>query len=158
MFKRVLILVCLLSKTYSFKQIWQPLPHECLRYGTKARRNYKKLNYPIKTVEDHHIIPKQFKNHPAITKSKFEINGHKNLLIMPNRYGKQLLKLPQHIPYHTSHEKYNQFVGKWLAYLYITHGINHDDSLALHITLFLFFLKENLQWGIKNKEIPWEFV
>lgn len=158
MFKYALILVCLLSKTYAFNQILQPLPHECLRYRSKARIGYKTLNFLTQTVEDHHIIPKQFKNHRAIKKSKFKINGHTNLLIMPNLYGKKLLKLPSHIPYHTSHEMYNKFVGKWLAYLYMTHGKNRDDSLALHITLFLFFLKENLQWGIKDKEIPWDFI
>jgi hypothetical protein len=34
-------------------------------------------------VEDHHVIPRQFKKHPTIEKFKYDINASNNLILMP---------------------------------------------------------------------------
>ena len=79
------------------------------RYKSKLRRELKqKLPFH---VEDHHIIPQQFKTHKVILSTKFNINCSNNLLIMPGRMSKD--HFPRKIV-HQAHPHYNIRVCRYL--------------------------------------------
>mgnify|MGYP006242313703 FL=1 len=53
------------------------------RYGSTQRKVYKKYKNYTNLVQDHHIIPKQWKKHKLIRTINFDINSSNNLIIMP---------------------------------------------------------------------------
>ena len=55
-------------------------------------RGYDRLFHKIQKgykgyVQDHHVIPREFRRHRLITKLNYDINGRDNLFIMPNNKG-----------------------------------------------------------------------
>ena len=73
-------------------------------YGTITRRNFKK-RYKIQgLVQDHHIIPKEFKSNIS-----FDIDSSYNIIILPNKIGKDLLNTNRPI-HENGHPKYNKHV------------------------------------------------
>ena len=90
--KKILLLI-LISIAGSFKY----------HYGSICRREIKN-RYGIRgLVEDHHIIPKEFKNHPVILKFKYNMSNPTNILMLPNEKGLRILHTGGHI-------KYNKYV------------------------------------------------
>jgi len=63
------------------------------KYKGWDRRVFKRAKGYSGYVNDHHIIPKKFKNHPVIKDVQFDINGNFNLIIMPTPLGKVKLNL-----------------------------------------------------------------
>ena len=45
-----------------------------MRYGSLLRRTFK-LRWNVRNVEDHHVIPKEFKSHPIIEKINYDIHA-----------------------------------------------------------------------------------
>ena len=44
-------------------------------------------------VQDHHVIPKQFKAHPIIRKTGYDVNESSNIVMMPTPIGKRFMKV-----------------------------------------------------------------
>src|SRR5210317_1708854 len=88
-----------------------------MRYGSLARKMFK-VRWGLHgkgLVEDHHIIPKQFKKHPVVVKAKYDINASKNLIMLPTRLGKFVLRVREDRLIHAGkHTGYNTYVGKML--------------------------------------------
>lgn len=108
------------------------------RYGSKERKKIKYFYHSRGTIEDHHIIPKQFKEHKLLRIINFDIACSNNLLIMPSL----TLKNDKNIIYHCSHRLYND---------YILHNMNQinkyseDDEKKYHFWLFFCMVKEMLE-------------
>lgn len=82
------------------------------RYKSKLRKSHKdKIPFH---VEDHHLIPQEFKKHNVIQSSKFNINCSNNLLIMPGRLSRNIF--PQKI-IHQGHPHYNKRVRFYLNHI-----------------------------------------
>mgnify|MGYP006234786745 CR=1 FL=1 len=82
---------------------------DIFRYGSKRRRNFKRLYYKRGDVEDHHIIPKEFGKGSILHDINFDVACSNNILIMPS------LKIRDetnnlNIIYHYSHRNYNNYV------------------------------------------------
>ena len=108
------------------------------RYGSKQRKKIKYFYHSRGTIEDHHIIPKQFKDHKLLKNIHFDIACSNNLLVMPSLS----LKNDDKIIYHCSHRLYND---------YILHNINqinkydNIDEKKYHFWLFFCMIKELLE-------------
>jgi hypothetical protein len=112
-------------------------------YGSYFRKQIKE-RYKIRgLVEDHHIIPKEFKRHPIIIIYEYNLSEPKNIMLMPNVIGKQLIKTNR--PIHSGgHIKYNKYVSSQLSKIKSKEDLN---QLVIHLK------KSLLQ---KDLTIPWK--
>lgn len=111
------------------------------RYNGWDRRVFKRWKGYMGLVNDHHVIPKQFRNHPVVKTTKFDINGNFNLVIMPTSHGITELNMdPKTIP-HTNHPRYNHQVKCMLDHI----NLYYDDKQCKDYRLWLLvnWLKEN---------------
>ena len=103
------------------------------RYKSKARKKFKN-DIPY-IVQDHHIIPKQFKNHKLILDIKFDINCSNNLLIMPALGNGKEIFVVSDIIYHKAHPQYNKMVLRNLNDILFVAACSDDK--AYHLWLLL---------------------
>lgn len=80
-------------------------------YSSVYRRNIKRKFLLCGLVQDHHIIPREFKNILNYDSSKLinSIDSSKNLMIMPTRYGKLFIKTNRSI-HENGHKYYNKYI------------------------------------------------
>jgi len=109
-----------------------------LRRHFKIRMNIRGF------VEDHHVIPRQFKKHPTIEKFKYDINASHNLILMPRFLSRNLR--PNRIAHNGNHPSYNAYVERMLNC--ITHKKELDD--------FVDFLK--IACRFRPHDIPWHWL
>lgn len=106
-----------------FRSITQICPCSKARYRSVFRKRYRDQHFPKGAVEDHHVIPKQFKKHPVIIEGNFDINCAENLLLMASRRGPNVFLENKHArvhpgtAYHSAHMDYNNFVRTQLEYI-----------------------------------------
>ena len=125
--------------------------YDIYRYGSKKRRDFKRRFYPDKDVEDHHIIPKKYKNHKLIREINFDVGCSKNILIMRNR--DYIFK--DNTPYLThekGHVKYNKYVGEELDNIYYNIYYNEEER-KYEFLLFFHYLQSSLTE--QDSKIPW---
>lgn len=108
------------------------------RYGKWDRKFFKKIKEYTGKVNDHHVIPKQHKNHPLLKEIGYDIDSRFNLLIMPTKKGIKSLNLDPHTIYHCSHPKYNKMVKYDLDEIY-----KRQDS-EYQLWLYVCWLKKIL--------------
>jgi hypothetical protein len=127
--------------------------YDKFNYGSEERRRFKDLSKIRYFVQDHHCIPRQFRNHKLLREINFDVNSSRNILIMPTRLGIKELKLdPNCLVHEGGHPKYNKYVGSQLEK--IKNKYETIDEQRYQIWLFLHHLKDNLHY--KNYIIPWE--
>lgn len=114
-------------------------------YNTKLRRNFKNTFFKKGLVENHHIIPKQFKKHILIKNINFDIGCSQNIFFLPNLSAKYVLNDETQI-YHQSHIKYNKYVEQELNE--INKNISIDQQ-KYEFWLFFYYLYDGLK---KNDE------
>lgn len=102
-------------------------------------------------VEDHHIIPKQWKHHELMKTLDFDVHCSNNLYIMPNNLAKYRFYLhPNTMIHHGGHRNYNYYVKEQLDYI-----MSMDkDSHKYQFWLLLHHLKSNMKLNKDN--IPWK--
>ena len=108
------------------------------RYKSWDRTLFKKLKGYSGHINDHHIIPKQHKNHILLKKVKYDIHGRFNLLIMPTKDGIEKLNLHPNTLYHCAHPQYNRYVKQQLDEIY------RCDDKEYQLWLFVCWLKKIL--------------
>lgn len=114
------------------------------QYGSLARRNIK-LRYGLKgLVEDHHVIPKEWRNHRIIRDSGYNISESYNIVFMPSHMGKQVLNTNRAL-HSGGHLEYNKYVKKCLD------SFESPEELCD----FVVHLKKNLRDGNQD-QIPWK--
>ena len=122
-------------------------------YKSKMRKSLKsnlKLN---DYVQDHHIIPKQWKYHKLINKYNYNINAANNIIFMPNKLAHRKLHLPlDQLIHDGGHTKYNQFVKQNLDHI-LEYYYYDEEYQRYQFTLFLYYLKDSLPYNKNN--IPW---
>ena len=108
------------------------------RYRGWDRIHFKKQKGYAGFVNDHHIIPKQHRNHPVIKDTKYDINSNFNLIIMPTKDGVRYLNLHPCTIYHSAHPKYNKYVKEELDY------IQQLSEKEYQLWLFVNYLRDYL--------------
>ena len=89
-------------------------------------------------VQNHHIIPRQWRNHPKVLDANFSIDASVNLMLMPTHYGKDFIKTKRKV-HSGGHNYYNYYVKKLL-----------DSEAGVESIRVL--LKQELRNG---ESIPW---
>ncbi len=141
----------LIRPNYAYMSKHMSSRSDYFRYKSIHRRNFKKYKNYINCVEDHHIIPKQWKNHQLIKSINFDINSSNNLYIMPNNNAKNIFNIhPNTLIHEGGHMKYNKYVKKQLDYI----QDSSKDSQNYYFWLLLNHLKSNMQFNEDN--IPWK--
>ena len=121
------------------------------RYRSVYRKNFKRNKEYTGYVEDHHIIPKQWKHHELMEILNFDVHCSKNLYIMPNTRAKYRFYLHPSTMIHTGgHRKYNDYVKEQLDYI-----LELDkESQKYNFWLLLHHLKSNMKFNKDN--VPWK--
>ena len=120
------------------------------RYGSNYRKLHKKKYNRL--VQDHHIIPKQFKNHPLVKTIDYDINSCNNLVIMPTKEGITKLRLDHNLQTHyKGHSKYNFFIKNQLNTINKVYYLSDDKKY--YFWLFYKYLKDKCV--SIDSDIPW---
>lgn len=124
--------------------------YDIYRYNSKDRKKFKKQYFHL--VQDHHIIPKEFKQHNLLKTINYDINSSNNLIIMPSLDGIAKLRLCNNLQTHyKGHSKYNAYVKKNLNLIdkfYYT-----SDDKKYYFWMFYIYLKKYCIY--KYSDIPW---
>jgi hypothetical protein len=115
--------------------------HDIFHYNTKYRRNFKNKYFKQDLIDNHHIIPRQFQNHPLLQELHFDVACSKNIYFLPTRSAKHVLQDASLI-YHNSHPKYNTFVAKELQRI---HSHEDKDKRQYEFVLFFMYLSQSLE-------------
>tara|TARA_Y100000589_G_C26656517_1_gene428173 strand:+ start:79 stop:471 length:393 start_codon:yes stop_codon:yes gene_type:complete len=126
-------------------------PNSIFRYRGWDRKAFKKNKNYMGYVNDHHVIPKQHRNHEVIKITNYDINGNFNLMIMPTKEGIYKFNLHPDTMYHYNHPEYNKYVKYELDKM--KHKYNTLDEIEYNLWLFVNYLKDNLVFNKEN--IPW---
>ena len=118
-------------------------PDYYMRYGSLIRRNFK-LRWNVRNIEDHHVIPLQFRHHPLFEKVNYDLQNSDNLIMLPREIGK-LRK--NRITHNGPHPKYNTFVGT------ILDSMVHMKNPEPEFKEFVSFLKIGCRF--RPQDIPW---
>lgn len=125
-----------------------PLLHKLpLENVLKYKYKHAKIRWSIgDKVHVHHIIPRQFRNHPVLIGYDIE-NGY-NLMFMPNKLGKAFLRTTR--PCHEGgHSAYNRYVGKCLEHIY--RDLDYEDHI-IHVRLLSAHLRHR---SANDRSLPW---
>lgn len=148
--KQIVLLFLLVSSIMTFNPVFNPTDTR-YKYGSNDRKHYKKMMNYSKYVQDHHCIPRQFRNCKLVREIEYDVDAAVNLKIMPTRKGIASLNLdPRTLTHDEGHFHYNRFVGKHIAIILKEPTL---DMKKYQFWLFLSFLKENMQFNTAN--IPW---
>jgi hypothetical protein len=94
-------------------------------YSSIYRRNIKRKYLLCGLVQDHHIIPRQFKNYINYNNSNSflsHIDDSKNLIILPNTKGKYTINTNRPI-HENGHRNYNKYILNLLENNYTVNQI-----------------------------------
>ena len=80
-------------------------------YSSIYRRNIKRKFLIVGLVQDHHIIPREFRNIVNYNNSNLidSIDSPKNLIMLPTRYGKLFINTNRSI-HENGHKHYNRYI------------------------------------------------
>lgn len=111
-------------------------------FDSIVRHNAIKKHKLQGLVQNHHIIPRQWRFHNAVIASNYSIDSSNNLLLMPTSYGKYFLNTSRYV-HSGGHNNYNYYVKTLL-----------DFSVKQNISIeeVRFYLKQVLRTG---STIPW---
>ena len=113
-------------------------------YYFRQVKNKRNLN---RLVEIHHIIPREFKNHPAIIYSDYNIEDGYNLILLPTDIGSEKLNIHNDRPLHfKGHINYNKYIGRCLDKMFYNKEYNECD-----LCKFNSYLRKQM----RNISIPW---
>ena len=118
-----------------------------MRYGSVARKTFKiRLGlYNKGLIEDHHVIPIQYAKHPTVQKFEYDIHASSNIVILPTRHGKCVLRLREERLIHSGkHHAYNAYVGDMLDVVDTQNDLEY----------FVDFLKVSCR--NRPQDIPWK--
>lgn len=106
------------------------------------RKTREKFNM-IGLVEIHHVVPKEFKNHPTLLREKYNVEEDYNFVFVPSKKGACNLNLRNRPIHSGGHPAYNSFVK--------THLDVCNSSCYFIILLYILF---NGSSG--RMKVPWK--
>tara|TARA_B100000427_G_scaffold134281_1_gene111689 strand:+ start:1381 stop:2004 length:624 start_codon:yes stop_codon:yes gene_type:complete len=118
-------------------------PYYGMRYGSLLRKNFK-LRFNIRNVEDHHVIPVQFRHHPIFDRVKYDLQAGDNIIMLPREIGNLR---ENRVTHNGPHHKYNMFVGTVLD------SMVYMENPESEFKQFVNFLKIGCRF--RPQDIPW---
>tara|TARA_Y100000022_G_scaffold193862_1_gene197556 strand:+ start:696 stop:1322 length:627 start_codon:yes stop_codon:yes gene_type:complete len=118
-------------------------PYYGMRYGSLLRKNFK-LRFNVRNVEDHHVIPVQFRHHPIFDRVKYDLQAGDNIIMLPREIGNLR---ENRVTHNGPHHKYNMFVGT------ILDSMVYMENPEAEFKQFVNFLKIGCRF--RPQDIPW---
>ena len=118
-------------------------PDYGMRYGSLLRKNFK-FRFNIRNVEDHHVIPVQFRHHPIFDRVKYDLQASDNIIMLPREIGNLR---ENRVTHNGPHPKYNKFVG------IVLDSMVHIENPEPEFKQFVNFLKDGCRF--RPQDIPW---
>ena len=102
---------------------------------TKQHFKNTRLKFDLQgIVHIHHIIPRQFRNHPVLR--GFDIEDGQNFIFMPTELGKQQLNTIR-LTHDKGHNHYNKFVGHHIEKIYRNVPVDYREAAIRKLVLSL---------------------
>jgi hypothetical protein len=122
-------------------------------YNSQTRKAFRRRHGVVSDfVQDHHVIPKQWRKHPSVLRFGLDINSSQNLIMMPTAYGKYRFRLrPERYTHDGGHHKYNVYTKEILDSL---EGVQCEVCFRFEFQYLLEFFKNTLRTG--EDIIPWK--
>tara|TARA_B110001452_G_scaffold267462_1_gene277445 strand:- start:2036 stop:2434 length:399 start_codon:yes stop_codon:yes gene_type:complete len=109
--------------------------------NVKNKRNLNEL------VDIHHIIPREFKYHPTILFSEYDIDNGYNLMFLPTQKGSVILNTHKDRPIHfDGHKKYNRYVAIVLDEMFTESKTGQHNLCKLN---------KKLKQNMRHQNVPW---
>tara|TARA_B100000035_G_C20980666_1_gene545296 strand:+ start:303 stop:929 length:627 start_codon:yes stop_codon:yes gene_type:complete len=118
-------------------------PYYGMRYGSLLRKNFK-LRFNVRNVEDHHVIPVQFRHHPIFDRVEYDLQAGDNIIMLPREIGNLR---ENRVTHNGPHHKYNMFVGT------ILDSMVYMENPEAEFKQFVNFLKIGCRF--RPQDIPW---
>jgi len=110
----------------------------------KKIRTRKNLNG---LIDIHHIIPREFKRHPTIKFSKYNIEDGYNLMFLPTSKGIKMLNTHIDRPVHTNgHSEYNKYMRTILNEMFLERKTSEYNMCKLN---------KILRQNMRHLNCPW---
>lgn len=124
-----------------------------LKYRSVLRNELIKNSGLRGIVENHHVIPRQWRNHKALKRINFDVNGSHNIVMLPNLKYNFCLTTPHAKVHEHGHKKYNDYVKEQLDELLYKYENDNNDEFKYQFWLFHIYLKESIDNN--SSDIPW---
>lgn len=113
-------------------------------------RNIRSKKNLTGLIEIHHIVPRQFKRHPTVILSNYDIENGYNFIFLPNKKGEKILNIHSDRPIHNNgHMEYNYYVKEKLDNIFNEH--DKKDNLQYLMCELNIELRQNM----RHLDIPW---
>ena len=126
------------------------LTYSGLLFSGTPHRHFKRvrLNKDLSGLVDiHHIVPREFRRHPTIHLSKYDIEDGYNLMFLPTKKGSIILNTHIDRPVHyNGHRIYNRYVGTILDAMFLESKTSEYNMCKLNK-----ILRENM----RHLDCPW---
>ena len=98
-------------------------------------------------VDIHHIVPLEFRYHPTVLFSEYNIEDGCNLMFLPTLKGSIVLNVHKDRPVHfDGHRKYNKYVGMLLDEMFVESKTSEYNMCKLN---------KNLKQSMRHLNCPW---
>ena len=119
-------------------------PYYGMRYGSLLRKNFK-LRFNVRNVEDHHVIPVQFRHHPIFDRVKYDLQAGDNIIMLPREIGNLR---ENRVTHNGPHHKYNMFVGTVLdSMVYMENPESEFKQFVNFLKIGCRFRPQDIQWN-----------
>ena len=129
--------------------------NDIYHYGSRHRKLWKNKYFHKGVTEDHHIIPRQFKNHQVIKALDIDLCCSNNIILMHSFVCKYFLEYDNML-YHKTHNKYNAYVGEILDKMY-ERWMDKENSELDDLKYEFWLFHKDLENRILEKDdnLPW---
>tara|TARA_Y100000389_G_C17370524_1_gene468790 strand:+ start:208 stop:519 length:312 start_codon:yes stop_codon:yes gene_type:complete len=98
-------------------------------------------------VDIHYIIPQQYRYHPTLLYTDYNVDKGYNFIFLPTLKGAEELYIHNDRPIHLyGHLKYNRFVEEVLDMMFLEQYVSEDSVCKLNL-----YLRSNM----RHLNIPW---
>lgn len=126
------------------------LTYSGLLFSGKPHREFKRIrvNQNLSGLVDiHHILPKEFRYHPTILFSKYNLEDGYNLMFLPTSKGSCILNTHIDRPVHYNrHRSYNRYVGTILDEMFLESKTSEFNMCKLN---------KILRQNMRHLNCPW---
>ena len=130
--------------------LFKVLTYSGLLFSGAPKNHFKKIrtrNNLNGLLDIHHIIPKEFKRHPTVLFSKYNIEDGYNLIFLPTSKGIRMLNTHYDRPDHSGgHSEYNKYIGTVLDKMFCESKTSQYNMCKLN---------KILRQSMRHLNCPW---
>lgn len=130
--------------------LFKVLTYSGLLFSGMPKRNFQNIRNKKNLtglVDIHHIVPREFRYHPTIKFSNYDIENGYNLMFLPTSKGSCILNTHVDRPVHyNGHRIYNKYIGMILDEMFMERKTSEFNMCKLN---------KKLRLNMRHLDCPW---